>query len=80
MAQLQAGLLVSGRQWIDYVSYSGGMPLWVRRVHPDPKWSQAIIATVRQFERTATDMASRYETAVAGLPTTERVLEEEITF
>ena len=32
MAQLQCGLLVSGRKWIDYVSYCGGMPLWVKRV------------------------------------------------
>jgi YqaJ-like recombinase protein len=78
MAQLQAGLLVSGRQWIDYVSYSGGMPLWVRRVHPDPKWFEAITATVRQFEKTAHLMTTAYTKAVHGLPMTERVLEEEM--
>jgi hypothetical protein len=36
MAQLQCGLLVSGREWIDYVSYCGGMPMYVKRVLPDP--------------------------------------------
>jgi hypothetical protein len=35
MAQLQCGLLVSGREWIDYVSYCGGMPMYVKRVYPD---------------------------------------------
>lgn len=78
MAQLQTGLLVSGRQWIDYVSYCGGMPLWVKRVHPDQKWQAAIIAAARQFEATATAMTAAYNAAVAGLPMTERVLEEEM--
>jgi putative phage-type endonuclease len=78
MAQIQAGLLVSGRAWCDYVSYSGGMPLWVKRVHPDAKWHQAIIAAVRQFETTAAQMVTAYQTAVHGLPMTERVLEEEM--
>jgi len=78
MAQLQAGLLVSGRQWIDYVSYAGGMPLWVKRVYPDPQWHTAIITVARQFERTADQMTAAYNSAVAGLPMTERVLEEEM--
>lgn len=78
MAQLQTGLLVSGRAWIDYVSYCGGMPLWVKRVHPDQKLQAAIIAAARQFEATATAMTAAYNAAVAGLPTTERVLEEEM--
>ncbi|MGB2557770.1 lambda exonuclease family protein [Cellulosimicrobium cellulans] len=78
MAQLQAGLFVSGRQWIDYVSYCGGMPLWVKRVHPDPMWFQAIPAVVHQFEKQAFLMTSAYNRAVHGLPMTERVLEEEM--
>ena len=35
-AQLQAGLLVSGRAWIDFVPFVGGLPLWVKRVTPTP--------------------------------------------
>jgi len=80
MAQIQAGLLVSGREWCDYISYAGGLPIWVTRVHPDPKWHDAIIAAVAQFEKTAAQMIRDYERAVEGLPMTERVLEEEITF
>ena len=81
MAQLQCGLLVSGREWIDYVSYCGGMPLWVKRVTPDPKWLDAIVQAVAKFESTAAAMASRYADAVRGLPATERINDDqEMTF
>lgn len=73
MAQIQAGLLVSGRLWCDYVSFSGGLPLWVKRVYPDPRWFEAIAAAVEQFEHTAAEMVATYQAAVAGLPMTERI-------
>lgn len=73
MAQLQAGLLVSGRQWIDYVSYCGGMPMWVKRVHPDPRWHEAIVEAVTSFEVKAAAMVDQYHQAVTGLPATERL-------
>lgn len=79
-AQLQAGLLVSGRKWIDYVSYSGGMPLWPKRVYPDVRWFDAIIAAVRTFEQNAAEMVRLYAEGVEGLPMTERIIEQEITF
>jgi hypothetical protein len=78
MAQCQAGLLVSGREWLDYVSYCGGMPLFVKRVRPDPRWFDAIIAAVEQFEKTAAEMIANYEASVADLPMTERVVEQEM--
>ena len=72
MAQIQCGLLVSGRAWCDYLSYCGGMPLWIRRVYPDAAWHAAILTAVEAFETAADDMATRYRVAVAGLPLTER--------
>jgi len=78
MAQLQAGLLVSGREWCDYISYCGGMPMWVKRVLPDPKWFDAIEAAVIAFEENAAEMVTAYETATAGMPATERVIEMEM--
>ena len=78
IAQIQTGLLVSGREWCDYVSYCGGMPLWTKRVYPDQKWREAIIVAVTQFEMAVTDMTAAYHKAVEGLPMTERVLEEEL--
>lgn len=73
MAQLQAGLLVSGREWIDFVSYSGGMHLWPKRVTPDPKWQGAILAAAERAERAITEAVTTYEQAVVGLPLTERI-------
>lgn len=72
VAQIQAGLLVSGRAWCDYVSYCGGMPMWVKRVHPDERWHEAITEAVTAFETTAAQMVSTYTERTAGLPATER--------
>jgi hypothetical protein len=35
MAQIQGGLLVSGREWCDFVSYCPDLPLFVKRVYRD---------------------------------------------
>lgn len=73
MAQCQAGLLVSGREWLDYVSFCSGMPLYVKRVEPDPKWFAAILDAVAAFEEASSDMVSRYTNATKNLPATERI-------
>lgn len=73
MAQLQAGLLVSGRTWIDYVSFVAGMPLFAKRVLPDPEWQEAIVAAVSKFETTAAEMVAAYDKASKQLPATERL-------
>lgn len=73
MAQIQCGLLVSGREWCDYVSYSGGMPLYTKRVQPDAEWQAAIIAAVTRFEGAAGQMIKDYTAAVDGRPATERI-------
>lgn len=75
MAQLQAGLFVSGRKWCDYISFSGGMPLWTKRVYPDPVWAKAIVSTLELFERTAVEMVATYRARTAGLPMTERAFD-----
>lgn len=73
IAQCQAGLLVSGRSWLDFVSYVGGMPLFVKRVTPDPAWHEAIVAACIAFETNAAAIVAAYTTATTGLPVTERV-------
>jgi hypothetical protein len=77
MAQLQCGLLVSGREWIDYVSYSGGLHLWRKRVTPDQRWFDAIKAAVAHTEKAITELVATYEQATEGLPLTERIFTEE---
>lgn len=73
MAQLQTGLLVSGREWIDYVSYAGGMHLWPKRVTPDPAWQAAIIAAAEKAEREIRAHITTYKKAVNGLPLAELI-------
>ena len=83
MAQIQCGLLVSYLDWCDYVSYCGGMPLYVKRVLPDDRWFDAILKAVSAFEHTADEMMTAYHAATRGMPATERVEQfriEDLTF
>jgi hypothetical protein len=64
---------------LDYVSFCGGMPLYVKRVFPDPRWFAAITAAVGLFEQSAAEMTARYTEATVGLPTTVRVVEQEMS-
>ena len=77
-AQLQAGLLVSGREWVDYCSYSSGMPFYVTRVYRDERWIDTIRTVVTEFETYAAETVARYEEVTAGMPTTTRIKELEI--
>lgn len=77
-AQCQAALLVSGREWIDYVSYSGGMPMWWTRVLPDPVWHEAMIEALIKFQVNAGGMIRDYFVATAGLPATERTIYQDM--
>jgi len=72
MAQLQTGLWVTGRDWVDYVSYRDGMHLYVNRVNPDPAWFDAIEAAAIHAEHTIHDYIRAYEARVDGLPRTEK--------
>ena len=78
MAQLQCALLVSGRKWLDYVSYSGGMPLWVHRVTPQQKWFDAIIEASTILESSIDEMLRVYNASIVGLYPTERTLAQEM--
>lgn len=73
MAQIQAGLLVSGRKWLDFISVCSDMAFYVKRVLPDPDWHEAIVAAVKNFEQNAAAMTHYYEKATEGLPIAERL-------
>lgn len=73
MAQIQTALFVSGRKWWDFVSFKGGMRLWVKRVFPDPDWHRAIQAAVTDFEKAVVQMVDDYNAAVEGFPMTDRL-------
>lgn len=77
-AQIQTALLVSGRAWCDFVSFYGGMPLYRKRVLPDPRWADAILAAVTALEAHAEQLAAAYRAAAEGLPTTEAIPDYEV--
>lgn len=75
MPQLQCGLFVTGRAWIDYVACSGGMPLIVKRVEPQQDWFDAILLAVHRMEARIADIITRYRALTDGLPVMERIPE-----
>ncbi len=76
--QLQTELLVSEREWVDYVSYCGGMPLYVKRVFPDKTIQDAIVAASTTFHEKLERIIKEYGEKIVGLIPTERVIEQEI--
>jgi len=73
LAQVHGCLYVFDREWWDYVSYSGGWPLFVKRVYRDAEWDAAIVAALNAYEQQAADTIAAYTTATAGKPVAERV-------
>lgn len=79
--QLQTGLLVSERKWIDFITYSGGLPMMTVRAYPDPEIQDAIITAASAFEKRLADALGRYHETLETMPTliaTERRVEQEM--
>ena len=81
LLQCQTGLLVTGRKWLDFVSYCGGLPMFVKRVWPCQEIQHAIIAAASAFEQRLAAAQARYAEWLARQPViinTERTIEKEI--
>jgi len=77
LLQCQTGLLVTQRKWIDLVSYSGGLPLCVMRMHQDEVMHEAIMAAHQAFEKQLRLAREEYDLAIQTMvPTTRRVEQE----
>lgn len=76
--QAQTGLLVSEREWLDFISYSGGLPMCVVRVWPDDAVQGAIIEAAAAFEAKLAECLEIYRDASAGLVPTERRVKQEM--
>lgn len=78
--QVQTGLLVTGRKWCDFLSYSAGLPMAVIRVEPDFAVHMAILQAAKAFEAR---MAEKFDAFAAALQTrrfiaTERRIDQEM--
>lgn len=79
--QLQTGLLVTGREYVDFVSYSGGLPLYVKRVEPCAETQAAIVTAATAFEERIIEAERDYRATLAKMPNiilTERRVEQEM--
>lgn len=81
LVQVQTGLLVSERQWTDFISYSAGLPMATIRAYPDPVCQAAIVEAASAFEQRIAVRLAEYERVMASgarLLATERRVEQEI--
>lgn len=78
MLQIQTGLLVSERKWLDFISYCGGMPMFVKRVYPDKEIQEAIIESAKSFEKRIKENIKLYKQNKIKLIPTERKIEGDI--
>lgn len=78
LIQVQTGLLVSERKWLDFVSYCGGMPLFTKRIYPDSIVQEAIVAGATSFHEKLDKVLQEYKSKISNLIPTERVVEQEI--
>ena len=78
LIQCQTGLMVSERKWLDFISYSGGLPMAVVRVHPDETVQNAIVEAAAEFELRLSEKWEIYRKASRDLIPTERTIEIEM--
>lgn len=73
LAQVQAFLVVTGRDWCDFVSFHSGLPLFTKRVLPDEKWRNTIITAATNAEHAIGAIVARFNEAAADLPATDYI-------
>lgn len=78
--QIQGELLVTGRQWCDFISYCGGLPMITIRVLPDPDMQAAIVNAAAKFEARINEAVATWTAAQEDprLIPTERRIEQEM--
>lgn len=76
--QCQTGLLVTGRSWIDLVSYSGGLHMPIMRVYPNTAIQAAIVEAAEAFEAKVRAAVDDYKKGSEGMVLTEREVEQEM--
>lgn len=78
--QVQTGLLVSERAWLDFVSYSGGLPMCVIRAFPDEAIQTAILEAAQDFEKRLYEKMGSYYEIISDkgrfIPTERTVIQE----
>jgi hypothetical protein len=79
--QVQTGLLVTERDFLDFTSYSAGLPMITLRVYPDDRTHAAIIEAAQAFEAKIAEKIEAYHSTLnqpdtRAIPTERREIEE----
>lgn len=82
LIQVQTGLWVTKRKWLDFISYSAGLPMATIRIFPDPKVQAAIIDAATVFEARIsarmTELTGIFETPGLRFLQTDRRVDQEL--
>ena len=65
VAQCQGALWVTGRKWLDFVSYWPGLPLFKKRVYPDLEYHENLSTALIVFEQELRDLMAKLPAAPA---------------
>lgn len=63
--QVQTGLLVTGWDCMDYISYCGGLPMWVIECKPIQEYQDAIMIAAENFEKQVLAKIEEYGNRIA---------------
>lgn len=73
LPQIHFGMLVSGREWCDFISYSNGMPMQVIRVHKDLKIQAILTEAIRLAEMQILEVIEKFAEKSKGFKIAPRV-------
>jgi len=77
LPQVQAGLAVTGRTWCDFISYSPGLPLFVKRCERDEATIERLITAAQAAEAQLAELMDSYTQIAAQFPATEPIQPEQ---
>jgi putative phage-type endonuclease len=77
MAQIQTGLAVTGRRWLDFISYAPGLPLFVQRCARDETVIAQLIAAAEAAEDQLQILMQDFAVAAAKFPATDPIQPEQ---
>lgn len=59
VAQCQGALWVTGRDWLDFISYWPNLPLLIQRVYPDPEYFKKLDEGLAAFYKELNELAAQ---------------------
>jgi len=69
--QVQGNLLISGRDYADFIQYSSGLPLFVKRIEVDPVRREMIVDAMIDFEEAIESIRLEYLDKASSMVQTE---------